>query len=291
MLQEILNPASPEKKQLQFGAIVFRMYDRVVQLVNDYTKGIFNGEIGTIIDIDVANHTLRIRYRVATLRTPSTYHNESENTEDFVELTYTGEELNDVSLAWALTVHKSQGSEYPVVMFFLGNSSWLLQRPLIYTAFTRARSFLAVWGKKRHLFLGIQKKESHARFTALAKRINTKLSAFKLTSQVGPLAENSEVLQSEDEQSAYADEAENNQQTKQNESINIDDDSEDLSTDDYEINATMEDPRPKSDEMEWKPIDELQIETHLPQIQSTLSVNMSSDREQTNSSRYRKLKR
>ncbi|HEY7415899.1 MAG TPA: ATP-dependent RecD-like DNA helicase, partial [Ktedonobacteraceae bacterium] len=120
-LQQVLNPSTPGKLELARGGSVLRVGDRVIQQVNDYQREVFNGDLGTITSIDLE---------------------EQEVTVQFVEraVTYDYADLGELALAWAVTVHKSQGSEYPVVLFPLFMSHYmLLSRNLLYTGLTRAK--------------------------------------------------------------------------------------------------------------------------------------------------------
>lgn len=141
LLQQALNPPSPEKREKSFGDRVFREGDRVMQIRNDYEilwtrnetesgSGIFNGDVGTILSVDNEHELLWIDFD--DKRTP-----------------YGFEQLGELELAYAVTVHKAQGSEYPAVVLALGKTpSRLCSRDLLYTAVTRARKLLIIVGDR-----------------------------------------------------------------------------------------------------------------------------------------------
>ena len=163
-LQEALNPPAPEKKEHTFGSVIFREGDRLIQTRNDYNivwecadgsggLGVFNGEIGTLTEIDRDNHRLTVNF-------------------DGHLAGYDYESLGDLEHAWALTVHKAQGSEYPAVILALSDSSpRLLNRTVLYTAVTRARSLLIMVGNENIAFRMIDNIAPTRRYNALRIRI------------------------------------------------------------------------------------------------------------------------
>jgi exodeoxyribonuclease V alpha subunit len=153
ILQQELNPPSPNKSEVRHGGRIFRFGDRVIQLVNDYSREVFNGDMGTIAAIDHEEQEIAIEY------------NDRQVIYDFAD-------LNEIALAWAVTVHKSQGSEYPVVVFplFLQHYT-LLSRNLLYTGLTRAKQLAVLVGPAKALRMAISRATDRQRYTALAERL------------------------------------------------------------------------------------------------------------------------
>ena len=150
LLQERLNPHGEEVKK---GQRVFRVGDRVLQMRNNYDKDVFNGDLGWIISLDRDEETLQIDF-------------EGRDVE------YDFEDLDELSLAYAVSVHKSQGSEYPaIIMPVVTQHFMLLQRNLIYTGLTRARKLAVMIGSRRALSIALENKESAKRFTHLIYRL------------------------------------------------------------------------------------------------------------------------
>ena len=163
-LQAALNPPSESKKEKLFGEAVFRVGDRVIQTKNNYdtiwkTKGgvsgagVYNGDIGTIAQIDPITETLTVDF------------------EDKLA-TYSFEMLNELEHAWALTVHKSQGSEYRAVVLALsGDGQMLLTRGVLYTAVTRAKELLIMVGDDNIAHRMIDNNKQSRRYSALRLRL------------------------------------------------------------------------------------------------------------------------
>ncbi len=163
-LQAALNPPSESKKEKLFGEAVFRVGDRVIQIKNNYdtiwkTKGgvsgagVYNGDIGTIAQIDSITETLTVDF------------------EDKLA-TYSFEMLNELEHAWALTVHKSQGSEYRAVVLALsGDVQMLLTRGVLYTAVTRAKELLIMVGDDNIAHRMIDNNKQSRRYSALRLRL------------------------------------------------------------------------------------------------------------------------
>ena len=163
-LQAALNPPSESKKEKLFGEAVFRVGDRVIQTKNNYdtiwkTKGgvsgagVYNGDIGTIAQIDPITETLTVDF------------------EDKLA-TYSFEMLNELEHAWALTVHKSQGSEYRAVVLALsGDVLMLLTRGVLYTAVTRAKELLIMVGDDNIAHRMIDNNKQSRRYSALRLRL------------------------------------------------------------------------------------------------------------------------
>ena len=149
-LQEVLNPAN---SAVMFGDRTFRINDKVMQTRNNYDKEVFNGDIGRIAAIDSGQRRLTTIF-------------------DSREVVYDFSELDELVLAYAVSVHKSQGSEYPAVIFpILTQHYILLQRNLIYTAVTRGRKLVVMVGSPRALAIGVNNSQTQQRFTRLRHRL------------------------------------------------------------------------------------------------------------------------
>lgn len=154
MLQEQLNPKK-NQDELKYSSQTFRVGDKVMHIRNNYQKNVFNGDIGFIQDIN--NEKLTVDYF------------------DHI-VTYEKNELNELTLAYASSVHKSQGSEYKVVIIPLSISHYImLQRNLLYTAITRAKQKVIIIGSKKALMTAIQSNRTQKRYTLLAERLAHKL--------------------------------------------------------------------------------------------------------------------
>ena len=154
MLQERLNPKK-NQDELKYSSQTFRVGDKVMHIRNNYQKNVFNGDIGFIQNIN--NEKLTVYYF------------------DHI-VTYEKNELNELTLAYASSVHKSQGSEYKVVIIPLSTSHYImLQRNLLYTAITRAKQKVIIIGSKKALMTAIQSNRTQKRYTLLAERLAHKL--------------------------------------------------------------------------------------------------------------------
>ena len=169
MLQSALNPTAEGKKERQFGDFIFREGDRVMQIRNNYDimwkrsdgsevgTGIFNGDVGIITEIDTGTETMTVCFddRVADY--------------DFTQ-------LNELEPAYAMTVHKSQGSEYRAVILTAWNGSpYLLSRSILYTAITRARELLIIVGREETVATMTQNAKKNRRYTGLKLRLQGKV--------------------------------------------------------------------------------------------------------------------
>lgn len=149
-LQRLLNP---DGESVERGGFLFRLGDKVMQLRNNYDRGVFNGDLGRIAAMD---------------------HEEGELQVDFYgrRVTYELDELDELSLAYATSIHKSQGSEYPVVVIPLHTSHYLmLHRSILYTAVTRGKELVVVVGSNRALALAIRNVRVERRFTGLKEKL------------------------------------------------------------------------------------------------------------------------
>jgi exodeoxyribonuclease V alpha subunit len=155
VLQELMNPPAANKPELVRGGTILRVGDRVIQKVNDYTREVFNGDQGTIVGMDLEEQEVQVQFgdRVVT---------------------YDYADLNEIALAWAVTIHKSQGSEYPVVILPIYMQHYLmLSRNLIYTGLTRAKKLAIVLGPQKAIGLAVRQIKDQDRYTLLAHRLSS----------------------------------------------------------------------------------------------------------------------
>ena len=165
LLQDALNPAAPEKKEKAYGELLFREGDRVMQIRNNYDiewkktdgsavgTGIFNGDVGTIVSIEPREELLRVVF-------------------DDREAAYDFTQLGELEPAYAITVHKSQGSEYRAVILTAWNGSpYLLNRSILYTAITRARELLIIVGREETVAMMTENAKKNRRYTGLKLRL------------------------------------------------------------------------------------------------------------------------
>jgi exodeoxyribonuclease V alpha subunit len=151
-LQKHLNPSGDE---LVRGGMVLKVGDKVMQIRNNYDKEVFNGDIGRITRIDREEQEIVVQYDGRT-----------------VPYEYT--ELDEIVLAYAVSVHKSQGSEYPVVVMpILTQHYMLLQRNLLYTGITRGKKLVVLVGTKKALAIAIRNNKPQKRYTLLRERLMT----------------------------------------------------------------------------------------------------------------------
>ncbi len=152
-LQDSLNPLVAGARELVRGAKRLREGDRVLQVTNNYDKQVFNGDIGEVSRIDFDEQVLCVRFAE-------------------IEVTYEFSEVDELQLAYAMSVHKSQGSEYPVVVLVLTSGHYMmLQRNLLYTALTRARKLCVIVGEKRAIARAVKNDTATQRYTRLAERL------------------------------------------------------------------------------------------------------------------------
>jgi exodeoxyribonuclease V alpha subunit len=152
-LQARLNPLRYDRPEYRSGSRVFRIGDRVLQLRNNYDKEIFNGDVGRIEQIDLEEGEVQVNFEGRAV-------------------SYEFSDLDELTLAYAMSVHKSQGSEYPVVVMpLLGQHYMLLQRNLLYTAVTRAKKMVVIVGTRKAMAMAVKNNKITARWTALAKRL------------------------------------------------------------------------------------------------------------------------
>lgn len=166
LLQKALNPESKEKNEIEVGNSLFREGDKVMQIKNNYQLeweivskynipidkglGVFNGDIGTILSIDTVNREMCVEF------------------DDRRKVNYTYENLEELELAYAITIHKSQGSEYPaVVLPILTGPRLLFNRNLLYTAITRAKECVTIVGSRDMVGRMIENISEYERYTSL----------------------------------------------------------------------------------------------------------------------------
>ncbi|MEV7571001.1 SF1B family DNA helicase RecD2 [Streptomyces tanashiensis] len=157
LLQQAITPARPDLPEKRFGGRVFRVGDKVTQIRNNYEKGangVFNGTVGVVTALDTVEQRLTVR------------------TDEDEEVAYDFDELDELAHAYAVTIHRSQGSEYPAVVIPVTMSAWMmLQRNLLYTAVTRARKLVVLVGSRRAIAQAVRTVSAGRRFTALAHRL------------------------------------------------------------------------------------------------------------------------
>ena len=152
LLQKTLNPAAPGRPEIVAGAVTYRLGDKVIQMKNDYQKGVFNGDLGVI---EAITDRVMVRYGP-----------------DLVA-EYETAELVEIAPAYAISVHKSQGSEYPVILLpLVPGHRVMLQRNLLYTAVTRAKERVILVGSRAALLTAVGNDRTRRRYTLLAERLN-----------------------------------------------------------------------------------------------------------------------
>lgn len=170
ILQQYLNPADPTKNEYEYGEVRFRVGDKVMQTKNNYQleweviggynividkgMGVFNGDMGIVLDINDIAQTLQVEY------------------DEKKRVTYHYSQLDELELAYAITIHKSQGSEYPAVIIpLLGGPKQLMNRNLLYTGVTRARKCVTILGSADTVEEMIENVSEKQRYTGLQMRI------------------------------------------------------------------------------------------------------------------------
>ncbi len=149
-LQQLLNP---EKEEIIKGGKRFKINDKVMQIRNNYEKNVFNGDIGRIVKIDRERQEIHVEFDVG-------------------RVVYDFSELDELTLSYAISVHKAQGSEYKAVVIPIFIQHYvLLQRNLIYTAITRGKRLVVIVGTKKALIIGIKNNKIQKRYTKLEKRL------------------------------------------------------------------------------------------------------------------------
>lgn len=153
VVQSLVNPPQPNRREIVRGPVILREGDRVIQQVNDYTREVFNGDMGTIQAIDPETQEVTVQFEGRIV-------------------SYDLADLNEIALAWAVTIHKAQGSEYPVVILLISmQHSHMLSRNLLYTALTRARNLAIVVGSQKAISFAVAQYKHRDRYTLLDKRL------------------------------------------------------------------------------------------------------------------------
>ncbi|MET7766218.1 ATP-dependent RecD-like DNA helicase [Streptomyces sp. NPDC005355] len=157
LLQQAITPARPDLPERRLGGRVFRVGDKVTQIRNNYEKGangVFNGTVGVVTSLDADEQRLTVL------------------TDEDEEVPYDFDELDELAHAYAVTIHRSQGSEYPAVVIPVTTGAWMmLQRNLLYTAVTRAKSLVVLVGSRRALGQAVRTVSAGRRCTALDHRL------------------------------------------------------------------------------------------------------------------------
>ncbi|MBR4883980.1 MAG: ATP-binding domain-containing protein, partial [Lentisphaeria bacterium] len=154
-LQALLNPG--EKPQFQIGDRTFKEGDKVMQIANNYDKNVFNGDMGFLTSVDLGKRAFRVDF-------------------DGVSVEYSFDDADQITLAYAVTVHKSQGSEYPVVVMPLLSSHFvMLQRNLLYTGMTRAKKLMILVGSTKAVSMAVRNFVREPRHSLLFTKLQTKV--------------------------------------------------------------------------------------------------------------------
>lgn len=157
LLQQAITPARPDVAEKRFGGRVFRVGDKVTQIRNNYEKGkngVFNGTVGVVTSLNPVDQRLTVL------------------TDEDEEVPYDFDELDELAHAYAVTIHRSQGSEYPAVVIPVTTGAWMmLQRNLLYTAVTRAKKLVVLVGSRKAIGQAVRTVSAGRRFTALDHRL------------------------------------------------------------------------------------------------------------------------
>jgi exodeoxyribonuclease V alpha subunit len=152
-IQAARNPSRPGQAERTGGGRIFRVDDRVMQIRNNYDRDVYNGDIGQVSSIDLEEQILTVRM-------------------DGRPISYDFLELDELIHAYAISIHKAQGSEFPAVVVPLLTSHYMmLERNLLYTAVTRAQRLVVLVGSPRALAMAVRNQRSSARFSGLARRL------------------------------------------------------------------------------------------------------------------------
>ena len=156
-LQEALNPRHEHRAEHQSYGTLFRVGDKVIQTSNNYDKEVFNGDIGRLRSMDREDKQVLVRFGKR-------------------DVIYDFGELDELELAYAITIHKSQGSEFPVVVIPLAMQQYLLlQRNLLYTGVTRGKRMVVLIGQKKALGMAVRNESTRHRHGGLFHRLNSEL--------------------------------------------------------------------------------------------------------------------
>lgn len=155
VMQQLLNPPQLGKAEIERGGVKLRVGDRVIQKVNDYNREVFNGDLGTISAVDTEDTEVTVQFEGRLV-------------------TYDYADLNELALAYSVSIHKSQGSEYPVVILPMFMTHYImLSRNLLYTGLTRAKQLAILVGQPKAIGLAVKQVKDQNRYTLLAQRLAT----------------------------------------------------------------------------------------------------------------------
>ncbi len=161
-LQEVLNPSSESKKEVDRFGWKFRVGDKVLQTHNNYQREVFNGDIGRIVDIDAVDQEVIVDFEGR-------------------HVPYEFGELDELTPAYATSIHKSQGSEYPAVIIPLHTQHFvMLQRNLLYTGITRGKKLVVLVGSRKALWLAVQRQDTARRYSRLRQRLQMQVPSSRL---------------------------------------------------------------------------------------------------------------
>ncbi|BAY41920.1 exodeoxyribonuclease V, alpha chain (plasmid) [Nostoc sp. NIES-2111] len=153
VLQQLINPPASGKTEINRGGMILREGDRVIQQMNDYDREVFNGDLGTILSIDTEEQEVTVEYGGRAV-------------------VYDYADLNEITLAFSISVHKGQGGEFPVIIFPVYMQHYvMLSRNLFYTAITRARKLAIIVGSKKAIALAVRTTDDQTRYTRLWQRL------------------------------------------------------------------------------------------------------------------------
>jgi exodeoxyribonuclease V alpha subunit len=153
-----LNPALAGEPVVEKFGWQFRVRDKVMQTENNYDKDVFNGDIGQITHIDAEEREIVVKY-------------------DQRDVVYGFGELDEMALAYAITIHKAQGSEFPIVVVPVAMQQYLLlQRNLLYTAITRGRKLVVLVGQTKALGMAVRNSNTERRYSGLLARLEARLA-------------------------------------------------------------------------------------------------------------------
>jgi exodeoxyribonuclease V alpha subunit len=165
-LQELFNPKTNGKRELSAGDVTFRSGDKVLQLMNNPDQNVFNGDIGEITAISYAKENADRQDRLVA-------------SFDGTEVFYSRQDFNQIALAYCCSIHKSQGSEFPIVVVPVVRGYWrMLKRNLIYTAVTRSKEYLILCGEESALTRAIHRENEDNRNTMLETKLRERLAPF-----------------------------------------------------------------------------------------------------------------
>ncbi|NLJ61289.1 MAG: ATP-dependent RecD-like DNA helicase [Firmicutes bacterium] len=157
ILRDALNPENRGKREIRMGAFILREGDKVMQIRNNYDKMVFNGDIGRVVKADPEEQEVVVAF---------------DESDGLRRVTYEQHELDELVLSYAISVHKSQGSEYPVVVMPITTQHYvMLQRNLLYTAITRAKRMVVLVGTPKALAIAVKNDTQDMRYSGLSERL------------------------------------------------------------------------------------------------------------------------